>query len=50
MSDRKHTLRILRNNTNPKPKQPARVESAAAVVRALYWSSHVRPHKLRLVK
>lgn len=50
MSERKHTLRILRNNTTHKPKLPVRVESAAAVVRALFWSSSDRPRKLRLVK
>ncbi|MCG3185463.1 MAG: hypothetical protein ICCCNLDF_03695 [Planctomycetes bacterium] len=50
MSERKHTLRILRNNTNSKPRQPARVDSAAAVVRTLFWSSSDRPRRLRLVK
>lgn len=49
MAGRTITLRFLPGNSNRKPAPlPVRVESAAQVVRALYWSAP-RRHPLRLV-
>lgn len=55
MADRKHTLRVLRNNTRKTlriiaaPKS-VRVEKPADVVRALYWGGNTGPAPLRLIK